>query len=412
MEFGKMMSMGIGVAYLLCFSLLPSLLVLFSKGGGGKARTGSFSLTESFARFSEHKGGVLLVIALILGLLGVLGIERLTIENKFIDYFKDSTEIHAGMEVIDTQLGGTTPLEIILEGEGEDYWFKPENRARLRQIHDYLDGMPETGKVLSLDTLLKVSEDINGGKPLNSFLLLSLRKFIPEDMKQAVIYPYVSPDFSQARIVVRVVESYPELRREALLGNIRQFLTNTMDLDESEYRITGMYVLYNNMLQSLFSSQIKTIGAVFLATWLMFVILFRSFYLATIGLIPNIFPVIIVLGALGWLGIPLDMMTITIAAITIGIAVDHTIHYIHRFKTEFPKDRDYVACMHRCHNSIGVAMYYTSITIIAGFSILALSNFVPTIYFGLFTGLAMTVALLGAMTLLPKLMIILKPLGR
>ena len=114
---------------------------------------------------------------------------------------------------------------------------------------------------------------------------------------------------------------------------------------------------------------------------------------------------------MGWLDIPLDMMTVTIAAISIGIAVDNTIHYIHRFREEIPTDGDYYQTLHRCHSSIGHAMYYTSVTIIIGFSILMLSNFRPTLYFGLFTALAMFIAMIAALTLLPQLLIWIKPFG-
>ena len=411
MDFGKMMAMGIGVAYILVFTILPAALLLLPRSQREMTGGKTFGLTEYFAGFAEKRGMVLLCLCVLLAVVSVLGINRLSVENQFINYFKKETEIYQGLAVIDNQLGGTTPIEILIEGEGPDYWFKGENLAKLRQIHEFLDARPESGKVLSLDTLIRVVEVINEGQPVSPFILQMVRRFIPEDMKADVLRPYANEDMSQARMVVRVQESYPELKREVLLNDIDQFLTGEMGLQEDQYKVSGMYVLYNNMLQSLFSSQISTIGAVFLATWLMFTILFRSFYLATIGLVPNVFPVALVLGTLGLLGIPLDMMTITIAAITIGIAVDHTIHYIHRFKEEFPRSGNYLETMHRCHNSIGRAMYFTSITIIAGFSILVLSNFKPTIYFGLFTGLAMTVALLAAMTLLPKLIVILKPLG-
>jgi hypothetical protein len=173
-----------------------------------------------------------------------------------------------------------------------------------------------------------------------------------------------------------------------------------------------MLVLYNNLLQSLFGSQIVTLGAVFVAITLMFTLLFRSLSLALIAIAPNMLAAAMVLGFMGWVGIPLDMMTITIAAITVGIGVDHSIHYIHRFRREFAEDHDYRATLYRCHGSIGRAMFYTSVIIIAGFAILALSNFTPTIYFGLLTGLAMLSALLGALLLLPKLLILLKPLGK
>ena len=410
-EFGRMMACGIGVAYLVVFLFMPAMMMLLPRPKPARPGSGNGSLTERFARLSHHHGTLILVVCFLFLIAGGSGITMLSVENRFIDYFKESTEIYRGMEVIDEQLGGTTPLELVLDGEGEDYWWQPENRARLRDLHQYLESQPEVGKVLSLDSVMQVAEKVNGGQPLNGFLLSMLRRLVPADLKAAVIHPYVNEAGDQARIELRVRETFKELKREALIAKIEDYLAKSSPGPPEQVRLTGIYVLYNNLLQSLFTSQILTIGVVFLATWLMFCILFRSLYLATIAIVPNIFPVVFVLGTLGWLGIPLDIVTITIAAITIGIAVDHTIHYVVCFQREFPHDRDYVQTMYRCHGSIGKAMYYTSLTIILGFSILALSNFIPNIYFGLFTGLAMTVALLAAMTLLPKLIMLLKPLG-
>jgi hypothetical protein len=184
-----------------------------------------------------------------------------------------------------------------------------------------------------------------------------------------------------------------------------------MGLQNEQVHLTGMLVLYNNMLQSLFHSQIQTVGVVFLAIMLMFVVSFRSFMLAVIAIIPNLVAAILVLGLMGWMKIPLDIMTITIAAIVIGIAVDDAIHYVHRFKKEFRSDCSYWTSVKRCHESIGLAMYYTSIIITLGFTILALSNFKPTIYFGLLTGFSMLVAMIANLTLLPILIVWLKPMG-
>ena len=173
-----------------------------------------------------------------------------------------------------------------------------------------------------------------------------------------------------------------------------------------------MLVLYNNMLQSLFKSQIMTLGVVFLAIMIMFIFTFRNIKVAVIAIIPNIVAAAQVLGLMGWLNISLDIMTITIAAIVIGIAVDDTIHYVHRFGEEITKDYDYWAAVKRCHNSIGRAMYYTTVTITLGFMILVLSNFIPTIYFGLLTGFSMMVALVADMMLLPILLVMIKPYGK
>lgn len=410
-DFGWMMTIGIGVAFLLTFLIFPSILVLLPDGKAPNLGKKDQSLTGRFAAFTEKRGGLILLVAILGIVYGGWGLTRLKVENRFIDYFRQSTEIYQGMEVIDRKLGGTNPLEIVLMGEGKDYWFKPDNLARLRQIHEFLDGMKETGKVLSVDSLMRVAEGLNNGKPLNPILMASLRNFLPENLREQILKPYATKDFDQVRIVMRIRETGDDLQRQALLIEMQSFLESEMGMTPDQFRFTGMYVLYNNMLQSLFQSQIMTMGMVFIAILVMFLILFRSIRVAFIAIIPNIFPAIVVLGTMGWVGIPLDMMTITIAAITIGIAVDHTIHYVHRFKREFADCGNYLETMHRCHGSIGRAMYYTSLTIIVGFSILAMSNFIPTIYFGLFTGLAMVIALLAALTLLPRLLVQLKPLG-
>lgn len=412
MDFGTMMTIGLSLAFVMCFTFFPAALYFAPKGK--KPDSSYAELTTSpmniFATFTERHGKVIALLAVLLFTFGATGAARITVENRFIDYFKTDTPIYEGMTLIDERLGGTTPLEVVLKGEGKDFWIEDENIARLAELHDWLDALPNTGKVLSPISLVRILEGVNN-KPVGKALLSVMRAQIPEELARDVLKPYVSKDYDQVRIAMRVRESSHDLERANLLAQMDEHFESDVNTEIITARTTGVFVLYNNMLQSLVSSQVYTIGAVFGVIWLTFLVLFRSPYLATIAIIPNILPVSTVLGTLGWLGIPLDMMTIMIAAITLGIAVDFAIHYIHRFREEFPKDRNYAAAMHRCHNSIGQAIYYTSITIIIGFSILVLSNFYPTVYFGLFTGLAIFVALLASVTLLPLLLIYWKPLG-
>jgi predicted RND superfamily exporter protein len=294
----------------------------------------------------------------------------------------------------------------------DKYWFTADKMAIIMKVHDYLDSLPEIGKVLSLGTMLKLAEEFTEGKPLDDFQLALLYTQLPDKFKDMVLAPYISIPDNQARLTVRIKDSLKGLKRDRLLKKIRSDLENKLDLKKVDVHIAGIMVLYNNMLQSLFRSQILTMGFVVAALMVMFLVLFRSAKIALIAVIPNILPAVTVLGVMGLAGLPLDMMTITIAAISIGIAVDDTIHYIHRFKEEYEIDRNYINSMHRCHGSIGNAMYYTTLTIIAGFSILVLSNFIPTILFGLLTGLAMLIALVLDLTLLPRLIFLIKPFGK
>jgi predicted RND superfamily exporter protein len=447
--FGWMMIAGLIVSLIVTFLLFPVVLMLMPKETPPDKKEWRFSLTSILARFTARCGALIVGISGLLLVSSLIGISKLNVENSFIDYFHKTTEIYRGMKVIDQKLGGTTPLDIaidfdqtdteaapteIVAAETEDasdefdefdefdeydeaatdekYWFNSAKMERVKNVHNYLDNLPETGKVLSLATLLSITEKLNNAKPLDSFELALLYSETPDKFKTMLIKPYVSVEHNQVRFWVRVRDSEKSLKRNELLIKIKKDLTGMMGLNEDNIHLSGMLVLYNNMLQSLYDSQILTLGITVLLLMGMFLVLFRSLKIALIAMLPNVLSVTAVLGVMGWLNIPLDMMTITIAAISIGIAVDNTIHYIHRFKAEFEKEQNYLNTMHRCHRSIGHAMYYTSITIIIGFSILAMSNFIPSVYFGLLTGLAMLMALLGALTLLPQMLILVKPFGK
>ncbi|WKD48775.1 efflux RND transporter permease subunit [Microbulbifer spongiae] len=452
-DFGWMMTMGVTLALVLSFLIIPCCLMILPKREGKVSTDNSHAFTLRFSRFAERHRVFVLGVSLLAFAAGIAGVSQLKVENRFIDYFDDATEIYQGMLVIDRRLGGTVTLDIVLdkpeeeavafEGEedpfgeaaGDDalaaedpfatedpfgsaeesqelsYWFTVAGLAELEQLHDYLEAQPEVGKVQSLATAYKVARDLNGG-PLNDFELAVANNSLPAQIRSVLISPYLSTEDNQARITLRVMETDPGLRRDALIQRIYDYAHNEMGIAPQNIHLTGLLVLYNNMLQSLFKSQILTLGAVFVGILLMFLVLFRSLSLAIIALVPNMLAACVVLGGMGLAGIPLDMMTITIAAITVGIGVDHAIHYLYRFRAEFAKDADYLATMHRSHATIGRAMFYTAITIIAGFSILALSKFVPSIYFGLLTALAMSAALLGSLTLLPLLLVMFKPLGR
>jgi predicted RND superfamily exporter protein len=442
-SFGWMMSAGIVVSLVITFIFFPAALMLMHKVPPQVKKEKRLSLTTALARFDEAHGNLILIVSAGLFIISAIGISRLVVENSFINYFKKTTEIYQGMKVIDQKLGGTTPLDIIIDlaepkapaaqaaaetpaakddefekfeefsskGDDEKYWFTAEKMALVIRIQDYLESLPETGKVMSLGTMLKVAEKINNGKPLDNFQLALVYSELPEKFKNIILKPYVSPKHNQLRYSIRVKDSEKSLRRNALLAKIRYDLVNKLGLEKKQVHLTGLLVLYNNMLQSLFKSQILTLGVTLLLLLGMFLVLLRSLKTALIALAPNVLAICVVLGCIGWLNIPLDMMTITIAAISIGMAVDNTIHYIYRFRYEFKITGKYAETVYRCHSSIGRALYYTSLTIIIGFSILTLSNFIPSIYFGLLTALALSIALIAALTLLPQLIIIFKPFG-
>jgi len=434
-DFGWMMTLGLITSFIITFTLLPTLLSFMSNNKVEVKEDTDSKITSFFGKISINNKSIIFLITGLVVALSVVGISKLEVENSFINYFNKNTEIYKGMKLIDEKLGGTTPLEVILKfpeniavesteddefeswgDEGgkndEKYWFTKDKIEKIQNVHNYLDNLPAVGKVLSFSSIIEVATQLNNNKPLGTLEMGVLYSKIPESIKKDIIDPYISIKDNEARISLRIIDSQDGLRRNDLINQINYDLENKLKLNKEEFKLAGVLILFNNLLQSLFKSQILTLGLVMVGIFAMFMILFRNFKLSLIGVVPNFIAAFFILGIIGLLGIPLDMMTITIAAITIGIAVDNSIHYIYRFKEEFLKTNDYNRTLKTCHSTVGVAILNTSITIVFGFSILVFSKFIPTIYFGVFTGLAMLLAMISVLTLLPSLILISKPFGK
>mgnify|MGYP003384887725 CR=1 FL=1 len=451
-DFGWMMTIGVSLALINSFLVMPALLLILPRETVLHKESDQ-PLTLRFAGIVEKRGSLLLAAVLVIAVLAGYGVSKLQVENRFIDYFHEDTEIYQGMTLIDAELGGTIPFDIIIDADDEvvtevalssetlsdedpfeddffddefgggdvfasdhdtaaatSVWFTRSGMERVKSVHDYLEANPELGKVLSLATLYDVFGEL-AGKDIDDIQLALVKQNLPDLVNDVMVTPYFNEGSNQARISIRAKETSHTLNRNDLLNQIRSDLVNELGFDADKVHVSGVLVMYNNMLQSLYTSQILTLGAVFIAIMLMFFVLFRSLKLAFIAIFPNMLAAMIVLGGMGIAGIPLDLMTITIAAICIGIGVDDTVHYIYRFKEEFAIEANYHSAMYKSHASIGKAMYYTSVIIVVGFGVLALSNFTPTIYFGLLTGAGMVAALVGALLILPRLILLFKPFG-
>tara|TARA_Y100000590_G_scaffold47362_1_gene50196 strand:- start:6272 stop:8656 length:2385 start_codon:yes stop_codon:yes gene_type:complete len=434
-DFGWMMTFGLITSFIITFTLLPTLINFMPKENISLNKYQDSKITSFFAKLSQNNRVSIFAITGAVIILSIIGISRLEVENSFINYFSKDTEIYKGMKLIDEKLGGTTPLEIILkfpkkekitedksdefedwdnenEQDDEKYWFTKDKIDKISSVHTYLDNLPQVGKVLSFSSIIDVATSLNNNKPLGTLEMGVLYSKIPNSIKTEIIDPYISIKDNEARINLRIIDSQENLRRNDLIKKINYDLKNKIGLNENEFRLAGVLILFNNLLQSLFKSQILTLGLVMIGIFIMFIILFKNIKLSLIGVVPNFIAAFFILGVIGLLEIPLDMMTITIAAITVGIAVDNSIHYIYRFKEEFEKSKDYNKTLILSHSTVGRAILNTSITIIFGFSILVLSKFIPTIYFGIFTGLAMLLAMILVLTLLPSLILLIKPFGK
>ncbi len=428
-DFGWMMTFGLMTSFIITFTLLPTLLNFVKDSNVYLAKENKSIITSFFGNKAIDNKKIIFGVTILAIILSISGISKLEVENSFINYFNKNTEIYRGMKLIDEKLGGTTPLEVIIkfqkekhepktededdwgdeEENADKYWFTKDKIDKINIVHKYLDNLEPVGKVLSFSSIIEVATQLNDGKPLGALEIGVLYSKIPDSIKKEIVDPYISIKDSEARISLRIKDSMKDLRRNDLINKITYDLENNLGFKSNEYKLGGVLILFNNLLQSLFKSQILTLGFVMVGIFTMFLILFRNIKLSIIGVVPNFIAAFFILGIIGLANIPLDMMTITIAAITIGIAVDNSIHYIYRFKEEFIKVKDYNKTLKLCHSSVGIAILNTSITIVFGFSILVMSNFIPTIYFGVFTGIAMLLAMISVLTLLPALLLIFKP---
>ena len=424
MDFGLMMCLGLTITLATSFIYLPIILSFFNLKNN--LNLASNTSNNIFLQLAKNYQLLVIISFFFMFIVGIYGVQLLKVENSFVDYFKKDTEIYKGMKKIDQKLGGTTPLDIIIQFNSdddnnideidedfldfeidynpEDYWFTKEKINIVKGIHDHLDSYPFSGKILSLASLVRTAEQLNNNKEFDALELGILYKKLPSDLKDQILSPYLSIEKNQARISMRIIDTHEELRRNEFIKNLTMYINENFNSDAYQVSISGILILYNNMLQSLFDSQIKSLLIVMVGIFFMLSVLFRSLQIALVTIIPNIIACFTILGTMGLLNIPLDLMTITIASITIGIAVDNCIHYVYRYKEYYNQTKNHLETIALCQNTVGRAIQNTSFTIIAGFSILIFSNFYPTIYFGIFTAMAMFIALLGSLTLLPTLL--------
>ena len=422
---GIMMSAGISVSLVLAFLLFGAVNVNLKKLAPVRTFENSFKFTKYCANLALNSRKIIYTVCVLVVCFGVYGISKIKVENSFIGYFKESTQIRQGMQIIDTKLGGTIPVDVIVkfkesepkqeksdekddfESEFENdaksakYWFNSYHTRIAEKIHDHLAQQKFVGNVSSLATLIKAIKELNNGIS-DDFLLAAMYEKLPQEYKTILLSPYVSVENDELRFSLRIIDSDSELRRNEFLKELKAGLAKLTKNDNVSIEVAGMMVLYNNMLQNLLSSQVDTFGLTVAILFVIFCFVFRSIKLATIAIVSNLIPLCTLFGVMGFFGIPLDVMSITIAAISIGIGVDDIIHYIHRFKEEL-LTKDVFESIKAAHASIGYAMYYTSFTIFLGFSVMITSNFIPTIYFGLLTDLVMVFMLLGALIILPSL---------
>ena len=425
-DFGWMMCVGVIFAFVVTFTFYPAAISVLAKGAASVTLGMPLALTEMASRLSRHHYRWILASAVVVAGMAVYGLTLISLENRFVDYFAEDSEIRQGMLLIDQDLGGTLPMEVIVtfpaftppdpddpfnldftpDPYPERYWFTPDKVGLVDSLESYVREQPGVGSTQSVADLERVARTFNGGDPLSLFQIAAVLGAIPATVRAQLVEPLASPETGELRISARVRDSDVTIDRQALVAGIRDHAIDELGMDPTDIRVTGMLVLFEDTLQQLFQSQVNTIVWVIAATFLMFLVLLRSFRLAVVGVIPIVLAAAATISFMGFAGIALDMMTITVAAIAVGMGVDDAIHYLHRFREEFAACGDVDQAVAASHASIGRAMYFTTVIVMAGFSILVFSNFRPTVHFGILTAAAMVIALTANLTLLPSLLMV------
>ena len=417
-DFGKMMALGVVINLLISFIFIPALI-----GIRGIAELSEFSLSKIYYKYLysntkkifKNFGVPLIFLFLPISIYLSSGLK---VENKFIDYFDESTEIHQGMKFIDSELGGTTPIDIVLtlpeeeifideddlfysEGsETTEYWWRQKNMRLLKSIQSDLNQIPELGKDLSIVNGVLLAEKLNDFNEMGDLELAFVKNsLLTNDKAKDVLNSYISSDDRSARITFRIIDSYKDINRNDLLTRVDDYLVSKLKDTNVEYQLSGLGVLYNNLLQSLFGSQIASLSFVFGAIFLMLLILFRSLLTSLVVIFVPLVAVGFVFSFMSLFSIPLDIMTITIASISVGMSVDYAIHIAWRFREEQKISRSNAEI--NTINSSGQAVLITAMTVIVGFLVFIFSNFNPTVLFGLLSALAIFVSAALALRFIP-----------
>jgi len=406
-SFGWMMIIAMSFSIVVSLILFPVLVELLPREKIRKDLSVLVALVKGLRALVLNYRAVVIVLCLLILGVGVSGAMRLSVENSFINYFKQSTQIYQELAYIDQQFGGTTPLDIVYtlpdQAADPDIVMSADSVLTMQRIQNRLKRYDATGRILSPVNMTDLAREVNNDRPLTEYELTVLYWMMDEAFRDDLIGSFFNEDNNEVRFNIWVKDLTEDLNRAELLLSVKNDMAE-LGIGESDYQLSNLFMLYQDIMQQLADSQITTLAIVYIALTLTFMLIFKSLTVALVAVAPNLLSTAAIFGVMGWVGLPLDLMTITIAAIVMGIAVDDTIHYVYRYLAELEKGGDVVLAVTRSHDTVGMAMLYTSLLIGAGFSMLAFSDFVPSVIFGLLTALAMLLALLADLCLLPLLL--------
>lgn len=414
-EFALFSCFGILSLLILLLTFLPVLMGLLPLPKRSTAPSSAKNrmmdrILSTIIRLNLHHQKITLTLIGIIALAGGIGMSRIQVETNPVEFFKMDTPVARHFHDIYQDMSGAFPLSVVIEGREDGYFENPENLKKIDQVQDFLNSLPGVDKAISFVDYLKLvnyaSNQYNPtfyALPEAPFEVRMLVNSFKTLLGQEMLFRFMSPDFSNTHIMLRthISSSNDFLTTEA---KIRDYLSKNLPRNVS-FQVTGFGIVISHSSQLISEGQIKSLGLTLVLVFAIMFLLFMSYKVGVIAILPNCFPIIVTFGVMGWFGIPLSMATSLVASIAIGLAVDDTIHYLVDYNREFKMDLNKETALEKTIRHLGRPMVFTTLTIGVGFSVLMFSNFKPTAVFGLLMMITMFSALVGDLLLLPSLML-------
>ena len=418
---GIFMAAGIMMSFFVCMTIVPGMLSFFP---GWMSRPSMDMQKDHEASNKELrspywfigkfvKNNTIYVFAFSWVFVGVAiyGITKTEAESSIFESFPENSEITKSTEHIEKNLMGLIPMDIVVDATNMGGVFQPDVLVEMEKLQDYLKGIPEVTKSVSvvdyvkyLNTLLNKdvpdSQVITKDKAIDYVKLASLHG-------DNIVKSLYTKNYNEGRVSVRM-KNVGSARYEEIVNDIEGYIKLNFPLSVG-CAITGIVPLLMDMQGHLIESQIKTFTLAFILVFISIALLLKSARIGMMSMIPNLIPIAITLGVMGYVGINLDVATIMIASVAIGISVDDTIHFLYRFKEEFKKDRDHYLAIQRTLSGVGRALIFTTVVATCGFLVFCLSDFKAIQYFGLLTGITMVSAIIADLLILPSCILLFKP---
>ena len=412
-HFGLAAAIGMMAEFILTMTLIPLFIYFFRHTEfivkDFKIRENILSkVSTKLSLFIIQKKFWILLVSVLLVAGSVIGVFKVEVETNLIEYFKKSSMVYRDFDFIDTRLNGVNTIEISIKHKNGESLIMPQTLRTIDRIESYLARLPIVGTTTSVNTFIKQMNKSFHAEDPQFYAIPESREMIVQYMLiygGDEIYNFLNDTYSWTRISARISE-HSSKKLEAYISGIHDFIENKIEDQNLDIRITGKTFLVNKLVKNIVDSQVKSLLLAFIIIFGILFIVFKSFKLGLLSLIPNSLPILFNLGLMGMIGIPLNTATAIISAVAIGIAVDDTIHFLSAYQSGRNQDINMGESAIRALRIKGEPIMLTSFILCCGFGVMVFSSFVPTIQFGFLSAVIMISAMVCDLIILPALMLL------